>query len=278
MQEHQADHYESIRSFFDNELRWWQDVYDEALPRGFFSFEMRRRLALVTHLLTAEIGKRDNPAVLECGCGPGDILETLAPRCCNLTGIDLIPRYLELASRRVPGATLLEGNVEQLPFEDASFDIVYAVGLFQYVDNDRKAASEIARVTRDGGMVLISVANYRMLHLLLDPYYVFRFLKQLVRRDRQSPDSQFAESKMPRYSLGRLRALFTSFGLQEIRSMATSYGPLKFWRKEVLPLQTSTRISELIRGWSDRRWGGPLKRVGNHFIITLRKGSSPNRR
>jgi ubiquinone/menaquinone biosynthesis C-methylase UbiE len=270
------DHYASIRSFFDNELDWWQDVYGEGLPRGFFSFEMRRRLALVADLLTAEIQKKDNPAVLECGCGPGDILERLTPLRCRLTGVDLIPRYLDIASKRIPGATLLEGNVERLPFPDASFDVVYAVGLFQYVDDDRKSASEIARVTKEGGMVLISVANYRMLHLLTDPYYYFRSLKRLVGKGDQASEARFAESKMHRYSLVQLRELFRRYNLHEIRSLTTSYGPPKFWRKEILPLSASTRISETMRGWSDRRWGSPLKRVGNHFVITLRKGPNTN--
>ena len=274
MESSEGNHYDSIVSFFNHELDWWEEVYGDALPRGFFSFEMRRRLELVTELLTAEIQRRDNPDVLECGCGPGDILERLSALRCNLTGLDLMTRYLDMASKRVPRATLIEGNVERLPFADASFDVVFAVGLFQYVDDDRKAASEIARVTKNGGMVLVSVSNDRQLHCLIDPYYVFRFLKRMVGGDRQDSNTRFAESKMHRYSLSRLRTLFCEYGLREIRSMTTSYGPLRFWRKEILPLPASTRISEFMRRWSDRKIGLPLKRVGNHYVVTLRKEST----
>jgi ubiquinone/menaquinone biosynthesis C-methylase UbiE len=270
----ERDHYESVKSFFDNELDWWTDVYGDTLPRGFFSFEMRRRLELVTEILTAEIQRRDNPDVLECGCGPGDILERLSSLRCNLTGLDLLPRYLEMASKRVPKAKVIEGNVERLPFADVSFDIVFAVGLFQYLDDDRKAASEIARVTREGGMVMVSVSNDRQLHCLIDPYYSVRFVKRMIGADRQTSDTRFAESKMHRYSLSRLRSLFGEHGLRETRSMTTSFGPLRFWRKEILPLPASTRISEFMRRWSDRKIGLPLKQVGNHHVVTLRKEST----
>ena len=275
MKRSEANHYESIKSFFDNELDWWTDVYGNSLPRGFFSFEMRRRLTLVTDLLSAEIGKRDNPDVLECGCGPGDILAKLTPLQCKLTGLDLIPRYLSLASKKVPAATLVEGNVERLPFPDASFDIVFAVGLFQYVDDDHKAAGEIARVTKDGGMVLISAANYRMLHLLLDPYYIFRFVKRVV-GGKQPTNTGFEESKMHRYSLAQLKNLFGEYGFHEMRSMVTSYGPPRFWRREILPLSASMRLSDAMRTLSDQRFGSALRRVGNHFVITLRKGPIAN--
>jgi ubiquinone/menaquinone biosynthesis C-methylase UbiE len=233
---------------------------------------MRRRLQLVYGLLKEEIEKRDNPDVLECGCGPGNILEKLIPLRCRLTGLDLLPRYLEIASQRVPTARLVEGNVERLPFPDNSFDLVYAVGLFQYVDDDRKVASEIARVTKDGGTVLISVANYRMLHLLLDPYYVFRLFRRIIGIKDQAPEG-FAESKMHRYSLAQLRDLIQEHGLHQTRSMVTSYGPMRIWRKEILPLAASTYLSDTLRSWSDTRMFSPLKRVGNHFVMTFRKES-----
>jgi ubiquinone/menaquinone biosynthesis C-methylase UbiE len=277
MENEDKKHNETIISFFDQELNWWTDVYREDLPRGFFSFEMRRRLDLVIGLLTAQIQRMDNPDVLECGCGPGNILAMLAPSRCKLTGLDLNRRYIDLAAEKVPGATLIEGNVERLPFPDASFDIVYAVGVLMYLNDDRMAVKEIARVTKDGGFVLISVPNYQMLHLLLDPYYIFRFFKRILGKDKQPSNTGFDESKIRRYSLVQLRNLFREYDLREIRSMSTSYGPMKFWRRELLPLTISIRISEVMRKLSERKICAGLKHVGNHLILTLCKGSIPDR-
>jgi ubiquinone/menaquinone biosynthesis C-methylase UbiE len=266
---------EAIISLFDQGLRWWQDVYREDLPRGFFSFEMRRRLELVTNQLTAQIRNMDNPDVLECGCGPGDILELLAPLRCKLTGLDLNPRYLNLAAKRVPGATLIDGNVEQLPFPDTSFDIVYAVGVFQYLKDERAAARELCRVTKEGGVVLVSFANYRMLHLFLDPYYLYRIIKKFSGFNKQPANTGVEEAPIRRYPLAQLRNLFREYGLHEIQTTSTSYGPLKFWRKEFLPLATSMRSSEILRNWSDTKRLSVLKHGGNHLILTLRKGAVP---
>lgn len=265
------DQNETMISFFDQDLRWWQDVYREDLPRGFFSFEMRRRLELVAKELTTEIKSRENPAVLECGCGPGDILELIAPLPCQLTGLDLNPRYLDLAAERVPGAKLLDGNIEQLPFPDASFDVVYAVGVLQYLKDDQLAVREISRVTKEGGFVLISVPNYRMLHLLLDPYYLFRPLRRIFGTNEQLTTAEFDESKIRRFTLKQLRKLFADYGMNEISSMSTSFGPLKFWRREVLPLTISMCSSEILRKGSEMKIFSGLKHVGNHLIITLRK-------
>ena len=273
METEDRNHNETIISFFDQELRWWTDVYREDMPKGFFSFEMRQRLKLVTDLLTAQIQKMDKPDVLDCGCGPGNILALLAPLRCKLTGLDLNQRYLDLAAKKVPGATLIEGSVERLPFPDASFDIVYAVGVLMYLNDDHMAAKEIARVTKDGGFVLISVPNYRMLHLFLDPYYIFRIFKKILGIETQPSDAGFDESKIRRYTLAQLRNLFREHDLHELHSRITSYGPLKFWRRELLPLATSIRISEFMRKLSERRMCAGMKRVGNHLILTLRKGS-----
>lgn len=275
MENENRNHGETIISFFDQDLRWWQDVYREDLPQGFFSFEMRRRLEVVTALLTAQIQSMDNPDVLECGCGPGDILELLAPLRCKLTGLDLNPRYLDLAAEKVPAATLFDANVEQLPFPDASFDVVYAVGVFQYLSDERAAAREICRVTKDGGVVLISFANYRMLHLFLDPFYIFRTFKKILGIDKQPSDTEFAITRIRRYSLAQLRSLFREYDMHEIRSLSTSYGPLKFWRRELLPLATSMRISDALRHWSEMKIFPGLTQVGNHLTLILRKGSIP---
>lgn len=276
MENNGRNHNESIISLFNQNFRWWQDVYRDDLPRGFFSFEMRRRLEWVAALLRAQIETMENPDVLECGCGPGDILELLAPSGCKLTGLDLNQRYLDLAAEKVPQATLMAGNVEELPFADGAFDIVYAVGVFQYLDDDHAAAREICRVTREGGVILISFANYRMLHLLLDPYYLFRLFKKILRIKEQPSQGESDETRIRRYTLTQLKKMFREHNVHEIESRATSYGPFKFWRREVLPLATSIRISDLLLKGSGKSLFSGLKHVGNHLTITLRKGAVPD--
>ena len=66
-------------------------------------------------------------------------------------GVDASAEMVALARERLPDARdrLAQGSVEELPFEDASFDAVAATGVLEYADVPR-ALGELARVLRPG--------------------------------------------------------------------------------------------------------------------------------
>jgi ubiquinone/menaquinone biosynthesis C-methylase UbiE len=94
---------------------------------------------------------------LDAGCGTGIYTAWLASAGLEVTGVDLDPRMLVAAAKKAPGATLVEGNVTRLPFDDGAFDLTLAVTLFCFLDEpERKAAArELLRVTRPGGRVVL---------------------------------------------------------------------------------------------------------------------------
>jgi ubiquinone/menaquinone biosynthesis C-methylase UbiE len=120
--------------------------------------ERRRRTA---RLLTLEgfvpLGERH---VLEVGSGRGAELAWLrelgaSPK--NLAGIDLLPDRVSAARWAYPEFDLRTGNAEQLPFPDASFDLVLAITIFSSILDPGMAANvarEIVRVMRPGGGLL----------------------------------------------------------------------------------------------------------------------------
>jgi SAM-dependent methyltransferase len=61
-----------------------------------------------------------------------------------------------LAKLRSRGARVVLGEVTSLPFADATFDLVCALDIIEHVDDDDGALSELSRVTRPGGTLLIS--------------------------------------------------------------------------------------------------------------------------
>jgi SAM-dependent methyltransferase len=93
--------------------------------------------------------------LLDAGCGAGMFLRLAATRGAEVHGLDASEGLLAHARRRVPGAPLLQGELEQLPYEDASFDVVTGFNSFQYAARPAVALAEARRVARPGGRVLL---------------------------------------------------------------------------------------------------------------------------
>jgi len=86
------------------------------------------------------------------------LLARLAERGWDVVGIDAAPRMVELARERIPSAKLEVARAEELPFADASFDVVVAVGVLEYGDLEA-SLRELARVLRPGGRAVLGLRN-----------------------------------------------------------------------------------------------------------------------
>jgi ubiquinone/menaquinone biosynthesis C-methylase UbiE len=101
-------------------------------------------------------------SVLDAGCGTG--LETIrlaklvAPSG-RVVGIDASEKFLAEARRRAAGLTLpidyRQGDAQQLPFPEKSFDVARAERLFPYLAEPERAFSELVRVAKPGGAVAL---------------------------------------------------------------------------------------------------------------------------
>jgi ubiquinone/menaquinone biosynthesis C-methylase UbiE len=101
--------------------------------------------------------------VLEVGCGWGELAEWLArDTAAQVVAVDLSERMVELARAR--GVDAQVGDVQELPFADASFDVAVAAWMLYHVPDLDRGISELARVLRPGG-ILVAVTNSRY-HLL----------------------------------------------------------------------------------------------------------------
>jgi SAM-dependent methyltransferase len=95
--------------------------------------------------------------LLEVGGGQGELAERIQRELgARVTFLDLSPRMVELAQAR--GIDAREGDAQDLPFDDASFDTVVAAWMLYHVPDVDRALAEIARVLEPGG-ALIAVTN-----------------------------------------------------------------------------------------------------------------------
>jgi SAM-dependent methyltransferase len=97
-----------------------------------------------------------NEVVLDSGAGTGSLAFALAPHVGEVVALDRREEYLE-AGREVSPANVrfVEGDATALPFGYAAFDIAGCLRVLHHVRRPELAVSELARVTRPGGRVLV---------------------------------------------------------------------------------------------------------------------------
>jgi SAM-dependent methyltransferase len=122
--------------------------------------------------------------VLEAGCGIATDGMCFVRAGARYTGIDFSPTAIGLARRRleVEGGTarLVRGSITDLPFADASFDLVYSNGVIHHLPATGRAIGEFHRVLRPGGMAIVMVYHRHSFNFYVSIMTVRRVLASLL--------------------------------------------------------------------------------------------------
>jgi SAM-dependent methyltransferase len=113
--------------------------------------EPRWREIYETFLTHVKIGR--GTKLLDVGCGAGGALKVARERGADISGLDASISLATIARERLSGARIEVGEMEELPFDDASFDFVIGCNSFQFAADMVAAFKEAARVCRSGGNV-----------------------------------------------------------------------------------------------------------------------------
>jgi SAM-dependent methyltransferase len=121
------------------------------------------------------LGVGPGTRLIDIGCGSGYAAAIAAARGARVTGIDITPELVEIARERVPGANFVVGGMDDLPFEDESFDAAVGFNAFQFAEDAPRAVREAARVVKPGGLIAATTFaepernQSTALHLALEP-------------------------------------------------------------------------------------------------------------
>jgi len=121
--------------------------------------QVARLVAEAGELCVERAGIDAGMDVLDVATGTGNAAIPAALRGAHVTGLDLTPELFDTARERAAEEGVdvewVEGDAEDLPFEDASFDRVLSTFGVQFVPRHRVTAAELVRVCRPGGRVVL---------------------------------------------------------------------------------------------------------------------------
>ena len=115
-------------------------------------------------IIRAELDRLPLPRpadILDAGCGSGRTLQELVAYG-TVAGLELDSDAAAMARGRGLGEVVV-GRLEELPWEDRSFDLITCLDVIEHTPDDGPALAELLRVTRSGGFLLVTVPAYQAL-------------------------------------------------------------------------------------------------------------------
>jgi ubiquinone/menaquinone biosynthesis C-methylase UbiE len=105
-------------------------------------------------------GVTGDDVVLDVACGSGNATIPAAETGAGTTGLDITPELIEAGKKNAADAGVeiewIEGDAQDLPFDDAAFDVVLSVFGCMFAPDHRKTAAELARVLKPGGRLAVA--------------------------------------------------------------------------------------------------------------------------
>jgi ubiquinone/menaquinone biosynthesis C-methylase UbiE len=114
-----------------------------------------RRINLITSYANLK-----NKFILDCGCGSGNYLLFFMNYSENVFGIEYSGEKVEkYKSGGISGDNIVQGNIEDMPFENQKFDLVFLNEVLEHISNQEKALKEIYRVLKKDGIMVVITPN-----------------------------------------------------------------------------------------------------------------------
>lgn len=137
-----------------NTATHWDTVWSEELEKG----EDRPYPDLYPSVIEQV---PDNSSVVDIGCGTGYLLSQIRElKGCTVYGLDLSPQAIRVMQERrnIKGEA---ASVPPIPLKDGEYDTVICTEVMEHITDDALLASELMRIVKPGGRVIVTVPNDR---------------------------------------------------------------------------------------------------------------------
>jgi ubiquinone/menaquinone biosynthesis C-methylase UbiE len=270
-----ADDQSVVDAYFEARSSYWNDIYggDDVTS---LIVQQRSEIALSW---VDQLGLPPGSTVLEVGCGAGLMAVALARGGLRVYATDTVTAMIELARTRAAESAVShlvevrKSDVHALEFEDATFDLVIALGVIPWLHSPSTAVHEMARVLKPGRALVASVNNAARLNYLLDPKLsprlkgARRAVKKMLRmrsRNRSASAPSYLHSCEEFERLLNSACLFTEEG------RTLGFGPFTFIGRRILPQGVGVDVHNRLQRLADRGFAGITSR-GSQYIVVARK-------
>jgi demethylmenaquinone methyltransferase / 2-methoxy-6-polyprenyl-1,4-benzoquinol methylase len=261
-----------VRAHFRRDAEYWRSIYEDDADRAGAAYHERLERVLAG---VDALGLTPPVHAVDVGAGAGLASVALAERGYDVLAVDSTRRMLELTEARAAAAGLVvhlaEADASSLPRDNASVDLVVAVGLIPWLVDPRPVLDEFRRVLRPRGGLVITADNRWRLTELADPSLspllapVRRYVVHPLKRRRGWSAAPFEPR---RHSRMALEQLLTDAGFTVLESSTVGYGPVSIMRR---PLPAA--LAGAVERRASRHAAMPvLRSIGVHVVATATRG------
>ncbi len=259
---------------FESAFHYWDGVY---FANDVTSVIYQNRQQAVLRMIDG-LHLVPGTRVLEIGCGAGHLAAELARRGHRVDAIDRADAMIKTAQDRAlkeglgNRLTIGLGDVNKLDADSGTYDLVVAVGVLPWMSSLDAPLREMARVTKQGGALLVTVDNRWALHRFLEPRinplvmpFKRRVVKILVLAGFVPSKAEARTCSVRETGRALLRA-----GLKKKSEFTLGFGPFTVWKRAVVSDAHGIRIHERLQGLANAGRRG-IRNMGAHYIVLAAK-------
>jgi ubiquinone/menaquinone biosynthesis C-methylase UbiE len=228
----------------NKESAWWHDFYTAFRP--FFGLVSQKETNAQVRYIIEKLDLKPGRKFLDCPCGIGRISLPVAKKGVRVTGVDIIPSYLDEISKKAKRSSLkielMHSDMRRINFDSefhAAGNLWTSFGFFEKESDNRLVVSKMYKALKPGGKFMLHVINRDWIITNFKPrdWHEMEGVKSMEERyiDYRTSivhglwhfikdgEEKIIESPIRLYSLHELIAIFRSAGFVDIEN----YGSMK---------------------------------------------------